>query len=197
MPFARPSVAPACPQPVRRRRGAVALASAALAVAGTVGGFAGTATAAPAVASHTASTPQTTSSTHHATYARKNAEWHTEARRVIAWARKQAGKPYSYGAAGPNAFDCSGLVMYVFQHAIHRSLPHNAAEQYYSIRHIKRRNLQPGDLVFVDDGGISHVGIFAGHGHWWVAPHTGSRVYRQKIYRAHMVYGRAIPWPKS
>jgi cell wall-associated NlpC family hydrolase len=119
-----------------------------------------------------------------------------EVRKVIREARRQKGKPYSYGADGPHAFDCSGLVRYVFLHATHRSLPHNAAEQYHSLRHIKRRRLQPGDLIFTDDGYISHVGIFAGHDHWWVAPHTGTHVQLQRIYSAHFVYARVLVFHK-
>ena len=116
-----------------------------------------------------------------------------KAAKVIAEARKQKGKPYVYGADGPHSFDCSGLVRYVFLHALHHSLPHNAAEQYQVSRHIRRSQLRRGDLVFVDNGGhVTHVGIFAGDGHWWVAPHTGERVHRQKIYHAHFVYGQVI-----
>jgi cell wall-associated NlpC family hydrolase len=113
-------------------------------------------------------------------------------RKVMHEARRQKGKPYSYGAAGPHAFDCSGLVMYVFQHSVHRSLPHNAAQQYHSLQHIKRNHLRRGDLIFTDNGYISHVGIFAGHHHWWVAPHTGERVHKQRIYHAHFLYARVL-----
>lgn len=126
--------------------------------------------------------------------ATKAAELHQEGAKVIAEARRQRGKPYRYGGAGPSAFDCSGLVMYVFKHSIHRSLPHNAAAQFHSVQRIwHRRNLVKGDLVFVDNGGyISHVGIYDGDGYWWVAPHTGTHVQRQRIYSAHLLYGRAI-----
>jgi cell wall-associated NlpC family hydrolase len=112
--------------------------------------------------------------------------------RVLREARRQKGKPYVYGAAGPRSFDCSGLVRYVFMHAVGRVLPHNAAAQYHSVRHIKRRHLQPGDLIFTDNGYISHVGIYAGHHHWWVAPHTGTHVQLQRIYHAHFLYGRVL-----
>lgn len=194
MVFARPSLNPACPQPARRR--GLGIASVALAAAGALAGLSGTATA--SVSHPAAATPRSVSTSHHASYAQKAAQWNAESRRVIDWARKQKGKPYVYGADGPHSFDCSGLVRYVFMHAIHRSLPHNAAEQYHSIRHIRHRDLKPGDLVFVDNGGyISHVGIYASRGWWWVAPHSGERVHKQRIYRAHMLYGRAIPWPKS
>jgi cell wall-associated NlpC family hydrolase len=112
--------------------------------------------------------------------------------KVLREARRQKGKPYSYGAAGPRAFDCSGLVRYVYGHSVHRWLPHNAAQQYHALHHIKRRHLRRGDLIFTDNGYISHVGIFAGHHHWWVAPHTGTRVHKQRIYHAHFVYARVL-----
>jgi cell wall-associated NlpC family hydrolase len=114
---------------------------------------------------------------------------------VLRVAEHQKGKPYSYGAAGPRAFDCSGLVMYVFSKAVGRQLPHNAAAQYHSVQHIKKRNLQVGDLVFHNRGGsISHVGIYAGHGKWWDAPHTGTVVHKHKIYKASLRYGRVLTY---
>jgi cell wall-associated NlpC family hydrolase len=125
-------------------------------------------------------------------------EHNAEVRKVLREARRQKGKPYVYGADGPHGFDCSGLVRFVFLHSVHRVLPHNAAAQYDSLRHIRRRSLQPGDLVFVDNGGyISHVGIYDGHHYWWVAPHTGTRVQRQYIYRAHFVYARVLVYDKT
>jgi cell wall-associated NlpC family hydrolase len=131
-----------------------------------------------------------TATRHHATWGER---FDRRAARVLAVARNQKGDPYQYGAAGPNAFDCSGLVMYSFRRGLNRSLPHNAAQQYQDSTHIKRSAIRPGDLVFVDNGGyISHVGIFAGHGYWWVAPHSGTRVQKQRIYSAHLLFGRVI-----
>jgi cell wall-associated NlpC family hydrolase len=115
-----------------------------------------------------------------------------EVKRVLRIARYQRGKPYVYGADGPHAFDCSGLVRYVFGHAVDRWLPHNAAAQYHSLHRIGRGQVRPGDLVFVDNGYVSHVGIYAGHHNWWVAPHTGARVHLQHIYPAHHVYARVL-----
>jgi cell wall-associated NlpC family hydrolase len=121
-----------------------------------------------------------------------------EVHKVLQEARRQKGKPYVYGEDGPHGFDCSGLVRYVFLHAVHRVLPHNAAAQYHSLRHIRRSSLRPGDLVFVDNGGyVSHVGIYDGHHHWWVAPHTGTRVQRQWIYHAHFVYARVLVFDRT
>jgi cell wall-associated NlpC family hydrolase len=116
-----------------------------------------------------------------------------EVRSVLRVAENQKGKPYSYGGAGPRVFDCSGLVMYVFGRAVGRQLPHNAAAQYQSVVHIKRSEVQPGDLVFQASGGVPyHVGIYAGHGKWWHSPHSGTTVRKQRIYHGHKVYGRVL-----
>jgi cell wall-associated NlpC family hydrolase len=153
--------------------------------------------AAPAFAS-TAAGLTTTTTAHSHTLSAADRKHNQEVRKVLREAQRQKGKPYIYGADGPHGFDCSGLVRFVFLHAVHRSLPHNAAAQYHSLRHIRRRSLQPGDLVFVDNGGyISHVGIYDGHHYWWVAPHTGTRVQRQYIYQAHFVYARVLVYDKT
>ncbi|HWC35267.1 MAG TPA: C40 family peptidase [Mycobacteriales bacterium] len=118
-----------------------------------------------------------------------------EVQAVLREASRQRGKPYSYGGSGPRVFDCSGLVRYVFGHAVDRWLPHNAAAQYHSVMHIKRRDLQPGDLVFQESGGYPyHVGIYAGHGKWWHAPHTGTVVQKQRIYHGRKYYGRVLTY---
>src|SRR3954454_3076180 len=112
---------------------------------------------------------------------------------VMQVAAAQKGKPYRYGAAGPYAFDCSGLVQYVFKHSTGRTLPRTAASQYRYSHHITRSQLRVGDLVFVRSGSsITHVGIYAGSGYWWVAPHSGTRVQKQRIYSATHVYGRIL-----
>lgn len=150
----------------------------------------------PGAAHATPTHPDTThtAQAHRSAAQRRAARVRTERNAIIREARRQKGKPYSYGADGPHAFDCSGLVRYVFLHAVDRSLPHNAAEQFHVAHRIWHRgNLQPGDLVFVDNGGyISHVGIFAGQWHWWVAPHTGTHVTLQHIYHAHLLYARVL-----
>jgi cell wall-associated NlpC family hydrolase len=119
--------------------------------------------------------------------------WNYKVNQVIYQAQHQLGKPYRYGAAGPSAFDCSGLVQFVYHRALGYRLPRTAAEQYHASRHISRASLRVGDLVFVKYGSyISHVGIYAGHGYWWVAPHTGTVVKLQHIYTSSVVYGRVI-----
>lgn len=90
----------------------------------------------------------------------------------------QIGKPYVYGAGGPDSFDCSGLTMYAW--AGHVSLTHSAAGQLGQITQISRSELRPGDLVFYYSP-IHHVGIYAGGG-WIVhAPTTGDYVRMAKI----------------
>jgi cell wall-associated NlpC family hydrolase len=106
----------------------------------------------------------------------------------------QKGDPYQYGAAGPNAFDCSGLMYYSFRKALGRTIPRTANDQKRASKRIwHRRNLRPGDLVFeVSGGNAYHVGIYAGHGYFWHSPHSGSHVKKQRMYPAHWQYGRLI-----
>jgi cell wall-associated NlpC family hydrolase len=101
------------------------------------------------------------------------------ARTALSAAYSQMGKPYQYGAAGPNAYDCSGLTMWAFAHA-GISLPHSAAGQMGAGRHVSRSQLQPGDLVFFDNGG--HVGIYVGNGEMIDANHTGGWVGVRPLY---------------
>jgi cell wall-associated NlpC family hydrolase len=81
--------------------------------------------------------------------------------RVIAFAEAQVGKPYSFGAAGPNAYDCSGLTMAAWAQA-GVQLPHSAAEQYNYGTHVAYSQLQPGDLIFLYSP-IGHVELYVGH----------------------------------
>lgn len=72
------------------------------------------------------------------------------------------GDPYSWGAAGPGAFDCSGLVMWAFQHA-GISLPHSSYAQAAGGQPVSRDQMQPGDVItYYSDA--SHVGIYIGDG---------------------------------
>lgn len=74
----------------------------------------------------------------------------------------QVGKRYVWGTAGPNTFDCSGLMSYAYrQQGI--SLPRTASQQYGVGTAVSKGNLQPGDLVFYYSG-ISHVGMYIGDG---------------------------------
>jgi cell wall-associated NlpC family hydrolase len=81
---------------------------------------------------------------------------------AVAYAMAQVGDAYVYGAAGPSAFDCSGLTMMAWAQA-GVALPHSSSAQYSSGPHIAAGDLQPGDLVFYYSP-ISHVGMYIGNG---------------------------------
>jgi cell wall-associated NlpC family hydrolase len=92
----------------------------------------------------------------------------------------QRGKPYVWGAAGPDSYDCSGLVLWAFaQEGI--SLPHYTGDQWNAGMHVSRADLEPGDLVFFF-ADISHVGIYLGNGLMVDAPSTGQVVQVQAVF---------------
>jgi cell wall-associated NlpC family hydrolase len=93
---------------------------------------------------------------------------------ALHFALQQIGKPYVFGASGLRSWDCSGLTMVAFAHA-GVSLPHSSQAQLNYGRRVSRDSLQPGDLVFFYRG-VSHVGIYLGHGLMVDAPHPGSNV---------------------
>lgn len=93
--------------------------------------------------------------------------------RVVAIAEQYLGFPYVFGAAGPNAFDCSGLVTYVYAQ-IGISLPHFAAAQWNYGSYVSIDQLEPGDLVFFAN--LDHVGIYIGNGDYIQAPQPGDVV---------------------
>lgn len=106
---------------------------------------------------------------------------------ATAIAINQKGDPYSYGAAGPKRFDCSGLTMFSFDHA-GLSLPRSAAQQYHAVRHIPKSRMHRGDLMFFHDGSgnIYHEAIFLGRhgGHVWLfhASKPGRPVQRDPLW---------------
>jgi cell wall-associated NlpC family hydrolase len=100
---------------------------------------------------------------------------------------RQKGDPYSYGADGPSAFDCSGLTMYAYGKA-GLYLPRSSDGQARFARHIPKKKLRRGDFVFFHyrGGGVYHVAIYLGrhHGHRYIlhAPHSGTVVQRDRIW---------------
>ncbi|GID96133.1 NlpC/P60 family protein [Amorphoplanes digitatis] len=94
--------------------------------------------------------------------------------RAVAFAFGQLGKPYRWGAAGPNSYDCSGLTLAAWD-AAGVGLPHNAARQYRAVTHVSRSDLRPGDLVFFY-GPISHVGVYIGSDKMIHSPEYGENV---------------------
>ena len=99
---------------------------------------------------------------------------------AIQFAQEQLGKPYEYGAAGPNTWDCSGLTMVAWSQA-GVSLPHSAAGQWDDTVRISYSELEPGDLVFFYQP-VDHVGIYVGNGTMIDAPHTGANVEYDSIW---------------
>jgi len=93
---------------------------------------------------------------------------------AVAYAYRKIGSPYVWGATGPNAFDCSGLVQAAYR-AAGIQLPRTSYAQIGAGRRVPRSELRPGDLVFFYRG-ISHVGIYVGNGQMIHAPHPSARV---------------------
>ncbi|MDR3593855.1 C40 family peptidase [Clostridium sp.] len=116
---------------------------------------------------------------------------------VVNYAYKFLGKPYVYGAAGPNAFDCSGLTQYVYNR-FGIDLSRTTYTQVNQGIKVDRSNLRAGDLVFFNtEGSISHVGIYIGNGEFIHAPRTGKPVmvssltdgyYAQKYATARRIF---------
>ncbi|MEZ0581163.1 C40 family peptidase [Nocardioides sp. MH1] len=114
----------------------------------------------------------------------------TRGQQAVDLASREAGDPYVYGAAGPDAFDCSGLTMYVYSQ-LGVSLPHSAAAQAAMAQPVS--DPQPGDLVFFGgSGGVYHVAIYAGDGMIWHAPHSGTVVSLEPIWTSDVFYGRVL-----
>jgi cell wall-associated NlpC family hydrolase len=109
------------------------------------------------------------------------------AERAIAFARAQLGKPYQWGATGPDAYDCSGLTMAAYASA-GVSIPRTSREQWtIGTRIASMSDLEPGDLVFYANGSspstIHHVGLYTGDGLMIEAPFTGTTVRTASINR--------------
>ncbi|MCW2666741.1 MAG: hypothetical protein JWN57_1703 [Frankiales bacterium] len=109
-------------------------------------------------------------------------------RQILAEAARHRGKPYVYGATGPEAFDCSGFTRYVYGR-LGTSLPHSARAQEDVARSVPRAQARPGDLVFVQDV-AGHVGIYAGNGRMWDAPRSGKTVQLRDIWTNNYTIGR-------
>ncbi|MET7674242.1 C40 family peptidase [Streptomyces seoulensis] len=93
---------------------------------------------------------------------------------AVAYAYRKLGSPYVWGATGPNAFDCSGLIQAAYRSA-GISLPRTTYAQINAGRRVSRSQLQPGDLVFFYSG-VSHVGIYVGNGRMIHAPNPSAPV---------------------
>jgi cell wall-associated NlpC family hydrolase len=100
---------------------------------------------------------------------------------ALMWAFSELGKPYVWGATGPNSFDCSGLTQFVWRQA-GVAIPRVAADQDDWTIPVPLSQLLPGDLVFYGRTDIHHVGIYIGDGLMINAPHTGAVVSVTSIW---------------
>jgi murein DD-endopeptidase len=91
-------------------------------------------------------------------------------------ATKMLGKPYHYGGASPQGFDCSGLVYYAYHQAGYK-VPRTSQQQYRDSLPVKRAYIREGDLLFFRiEGKVSHVGVYLGDNRFIHAPSSGKRV---------------------
>ncbi|HEX7165893.1 MAG TPA: NlpC/P60 family protein [Acidimicrobiales bacterium] len=104
---------------------------------------------------------------------------------AVAEAKRQIGKPYEWGADGPDSFDCSGLTQWSWR-AGGKDLPHSSRAQWSATSRVAISDLRPGDLVFYGDP-IHHVGIYVGDGQMVEASETGTPVRYASIYRRDLV----------
>jgi cell wall-associated NlpC family hydrolase len=106
-------------------------------------------------------------------------------------AESQIGKPYQWGAAGPDSYDCSGLVMWSYaQVGVH--VDHWTGDQWNEGAHIPLAALRPGDLLFfatdtTDPNTIHHVGMYVGNGQMIEAPYTGANVRYSDAFRPDLI----------
>ncbi len=98
---------------------------------------------------------------------------------ALRWALTRRGDPYVWGGAGPDDFDCSGLVMWAYA-KVGISLPHFTGDQWQMGVHVGKNQLEPGDLVFFYPD-IGHVGLYIGNGLMVDAPDFGEDVQVQPV----------------
>jgi peptidoglycan DL-endopeptidase CwlO len=131
------------------------------------------------------------------------------ARQAVNVALAQLGKPYVWGAEGPNSFDCSGLMWYSYLHGAGYSLPRVSRDQYNGTksRTVSRYALLPGDLLFFatnpnDWTTVHHVGMYLGNGRMIHAPNSNdvvkiSTVWWSEFFAATRVFGEVVSPPAS
>jgi len=120
---------------------------------------------------------------------------------AIRYELAQIGKPYRWGAEGPNSFDCSGLTQAAYRYA-GISIPRVSRDQYRYLPHVRIANLQPGDLVFwgrnrSDASSVYHVATYLGNGMILAAPYTGTVVQIKKMSTRNLMPYGARPAGRS
>jgi cell wall-associated NlpC family hydrolase len=95
-------------------------------------------------------------------------------KKALAYAARQLGKDYEWGAEGPRTFDCSGLTLRAWQRA-GEEIPRTSQEQWKQLDHVPIRKMRPGDLIIYKRD-ASHVAMYIGGGEMIHAPRTGRQI---------------------
>ena len=115
---------------------------------------------------------------HHKPHHNPQPQQPTLAQKIVNTALQQQGKPYQYGATGPNSFDCSGLTTYAYkQHGI--TIPRTSYQQATAGTHADTSHLQPGDIILYSGNG--HAALYIGNGKIVHAPQEGQNVQTAPI----------------
>jgi cell wall-associated NlpC family hydrolase len=130
--------------------------------------------------SSSSSPSSSSSSSSSASSSSTDSSYATKAEKALAFARAQIGKPYVWGATGPESYDCSGLTQAAWK-AAGVSLPRTTYDQVNAGTTVSLADAQPGDLVFFYDD-VTHVGIYIGNGMMIHAPKPGTYVREESIY---------------
>jgi cell wall-associated NlpC family hydrolase len=131
-------------------------------------------------AAQEATAPQESSTSTPTTSTPTDSSYATKAAKALAFARAQIGKPYVWGATGPDSYDCSGLTQAAWK-AAGVDLPRVTYDQVNAGTTVSLADAQPGDLVFFYDD-ISHVGLYIGNGMMIHAPKPGAYVREESIF---------------
>ena len=114
---------------------------------------------------------------------------------IIKYAQSKLGSRYVWGATGPNTFDCSGFVQYVFNKSVGITLPRVSSDQASYKPRISLMSMKKGDLIFFETTGkgrISHVGIYMGEKQFIHASSGGKRVMVSSLDTNY--YMRSFRW---
>ncbi|MFJ1734872.1 NlpC/P60 family protein [Streptomyces sp. NPDC088254] len=109
-----------------------------------------------------------------------DASYGTKAAKALAYARAQIGKPYVWGATGPDSYDCSGLTKAAWK-AAGVSLPRTTYDQVGAGTTVSVADARPGDLIFFYDD-VTHVGLYIGNGMMIHAPKPGTYVREESVF---------------
>jgi cell wall-associated NlpC family hydrolase len=111
--------------------------------------------------------------------------------RAVSYAKSQIGKPYQWGAAGPDSYDCSGLTMWAYAQ-VGVTIDHWTGYQWQEGARVSTSAMRPGDLAFFatdtnDPNTIHHVGMYIGNGEMVEAPYTGADVRISSVWRPDLI----------